>query len=38
VLKINPGFSLDYWAKMPTFKNQDDKDRVVEGLRRAGLK
>ena len=38
VLKINPGFSLDYWAKMPTFKNQDDKDRVIEGLRRAGLK
>ena len=38
VLRINPRFSLDYWAKIATFKNQNDTDRMIEGLRLAGLK
>jgi adenylate cyclase len=38
VLRINPKFSLEYFAKRMTLKNQDDKDRVIDTLRKAGLK
>jgi len=38
VLRINPTFSLEPWAKTHMYKNQADIDRVVEALRKAGLK
>jgi adenylate cyclase len=38
VLKINPKFSLESYIKMLPFKNQDQLDRYVEALRKAGLK
>ena len=38
VLRINPKFSLDKYAKRVTYKNQDDKERVITALRKAGLK
>jgi len=38
VLRINPKFSCDYVAKRLTYKNQADKDRFIEALRKAGLK
>jgi adenylate cyclase len=38
VLRINPKFSLEKYAKKIKYKNQDDKDRVIEALRKAGLK
>jgi adenylate cyclase len=38
VLRINPKFSCDYFAKRLTYKNQADKDRFIEALRKAGLK
>jgi adenylate cyclase len=38
VLRINPKFSLEYFAKRMTYKNQADKDRVIEALRNAGFK
>jgi len=38
VLRINPKFSLKEYAKKIKYKNQDDKDRVIEALRKAGLK
>ena len=38
VLSINPKFSLDKFAKKVTYKNQADKERFVEALRKAGLK
>jgi adenylate cyclase len=38
VLRINPTFSLERWAKTHMYKNQADIDRVVEALRKAGLK
>ena len=38
VLKINPKFSLESYAKMLPFKNQAQLDRLVEALRKAGLK
>ncbi len=38
VLRINPKFSLDYFAKLPGFQNQSERDKVVGVLRQAGLK
>jgi adenylate cyclase len=38
VLRIYPKFSCDYFAKRLTYKNQADKDRFIEALRKAGLK
>jgi adenylate cyclase len=38
VLRINPKFSLEQWAKTHMYKNQADLDRIVEALRKAGLK
>jgi len=38
VLNINPKFSLEQWAKTHMYKNQADLDRIVEALRKAGLK
>jgi TolB-like protein/Flp pilus assembly protein TadD len=38
VLRINPKFSLQYWAKIQPYKNQADIELWVNGLRKAGLK
>jgi adenylate cyclase len=38
VLRINPKFSVDSHAKMLSFKDQSVNDRVVDALRKAGLK
>jgi adenylate cyclase len=39
VLRINPKFSLDYFAKIgPRFKDQSENDKVVNAMRKAGLK
>jgi adenylate cyclase len=38
VLKIDPEFSLKKFAKTIPFKNQDRVKRVIEALRKAGLK
>ncbi len=38
VLRIDPKFSLEYFAKQLTFKDQDRRDRFKEALRKAGLK
>jgi adenylate cyclase len=38
ILRIDPTFSLERWAKTQMYKNQADIDRVVEALRKAGLK
>jgi adenylate cyclase len=37
VLKINPKFSLEYYATQWSYKNQADKDLVIDSLRKAGL-
>jgi adenylate cyclase len=37
VLRIDPTFSLEQWAKTHMYKNQADLDRFVEALRKAGL-
>jgi adenylate cyclase len=38
VMKINPKFSLEWYAKTIYFKNQNDVDKTIEALRKAGLK
>jgi tetratricopeptide (TPR) repeat protein len=38
VLRINPKFSLERWAKTLRYKNPDDLERTVDALRKAGLK
>ena len=38
VLRINPKFSLEGFAKRSLLKNQAQKNRIVEALRKAGLK
>jgi len=38
VLRIDPKFSLEHWAKASLLKNQSDLDRIVGALRKAGLK
>jgi len=38
VLRINPKFSLDEYAKTAVFWNQSERDRYVNALRKAGLK
>ena len=38
VLRLDPKFSLDYLAKVLSYKDQSVNDRTVEALRKAGLK
>jgi adenylate cyclase len=38
VLRINPNFSCDYYAKRSLYKNQADTALIVGALRKAGLK
>jgi tetratricopeptide (TPR) repeat protein len=38
VLRINPKFSLDHFAKTLPYKDKSENDKVVNALRKAGLK
>ena len=38
ILRINPKHSLELYAKSMPFKNKADSERIIEGLRMAGLK
>ena len=38
ILRIEPKFSVAYLAKKLTYKNQADKERFIDALRKAGLK
>jgi TolB-like protein/class 3 adenylate cyclase/cytochrome c-type biogenesis protein CcmH/NrfG len=38
LLRIDPTFSLDHYAKILPFKNQEDKEHLINALRKAGLK
>jgi adenylate cyclase len=37
VLRVNPDFSLDYRRKVLPYKNPEDFELLVDGLRKAGL-
>ena len=38
VLRINPMFSVEFFSKVVPYKNKADIDRVVNAMRKAGLK
>jgi hypothetical protein len=38
VLRIAPKFSVDFFSKTLTYKNQTDKETFISALRKAGLK
>jgi hypothetical protein len=38
VLRVNPKFSLDSFAKMLPYKDQSQTDKIVNALRKAELK
>ena len=39
VLRVSPKFSLDNWArKRPFFRDQSQNDKVINAMRKAGLK
>jgi adenylate cyclase len=38
VLRIDPKFSLDFLAKILPYKDQSERDKVINALRKAGLK
>ncbi|TFG55745.1 MAG: adenylate/guanylate cyclase domain-containing protein, partial [Deltaproteobacteria bacterium] len=37
VLRINPKFSVESFTRNTPYKNPSDRDRIVQGLRKAGL-
>jgi adenylate cyclase len=38
VLKMNPNFSVEHFAKAQPYKYEEDRDHMIEALRKAGLK
>jgi len=38
VRRLNPKYSVDYWAKVSPYKNQTETDKIIDALRKAGLK
>jgi len=38
VMRINPKFSVGHWAKTMPYKNPEDLQLMISGLRKAGLK
>jgi hypothetical protein len=40
ILRINPNFSLDHFARtaLMSYKDQSEIDKVVNAMRKAGLK
>jgi adenylate cyclase len=37
VLRMDPNFSLEHYAKTQPYKNPSDRERVIEALRKAGI-
>ena len=37
ILRIHPNFSLEYYANIVPFKNQEKLDKYINALRKAGL-
>jgi hypothetical protein len=38
VLRLNPKYSVDYFAKISPYKDQTETDKIMDALRKAGLK
>jgi adenylate cyclase len=37
VLRINPGFTIERYKRLVVYKNPEDAEHLIDGLRRAGL-
>jgi adenylate cyclase len=37
LLIAHPNFSIDHWRKVPPIKDQGTLERLIDGLRKAGL-
>jgi adenylate cyclase len=37
VLRINPGFTIESWKPILAYKNAEDLQHRIDGLRKAGL-
>jgi tetratricopeptide (TPR) repeat protein len=37
ILRLNPKFAVDSFMRSIPYKNQSDRDRMIQGLRKAGL-
>jgi len=37
VFRVNPNYSLEHRREVLPYKNPEDFERIVEGLRKAGL-
>jgi adenylate cyclase len=38
LMAVHPNFSIDHWREVPPFKDPEPLERLIEGLRNAGLK
>jgi adenylate cyclase len=38
LMKVHPNFSVGHWREVPPFKDQEPLERLIEGMRKAGLK
>jgi len=38
IVRIDPKFTLDFWAKTSAYKEQSVRDNLINALRKAGLK
>ena len=38
IMQVDPKFSVDHFAGRIPYKNQSDTDRILNALRKAGLK
>jgi adenylate cyclase len=37
LLRINPAFTIESWKRLAVFKNPEDADHLIDGMRKAGL-
>ena len=37
VLRINPGFTIERYKRLSVYKNPEDDEHRIDGLRKAGL-
>ena len=38
LMKVHPNFSIDHWSKVPADKDREPAERLIDGLRKAGLR
>jgi tetratricopeptide (TPR) repeat protein len=37
LMKVHPNFSIDHWLTVPPFKDPEPLERLIDGMRKAGL-